>query len=82
LALNFSNGSRKAVAKASSLICALASGLAARSEETVFRGLRRDLGIMDCEGGGEETSESMSRDERPRWAVRCLAVARMDGGVR
>ena len=48
----------------------------------MFRGLRRDSGIMDCEGGGEESSESMSRDERPRWAVRDLAVALMEGGVR
>jgi len=48
----------------------------------VFRGLRRDSGIMDCEVGGEESSESMSRDERPRWAVRRLAVALMEGGVR
>lgn len=70
------------MARASRRICALASGLAARREETVFRGLRRESGMMDCEGGGEESSESMSRDERPRCAVRCFAVARMEGGVR
>jgi hypothetical protein len=37
---------------------------------------------MDCEVEGEESSESMSREERPRWEVRCLAVARIEGGVR
>lgn len=48
----------------------------------MFFGRRRESGIMDCEGGGWESSESISRDERPRCAVRCLAVARMEGGVR
>jgi hypothetical protein len=70
------------VASASSRICAPASGLAARRDETVFRGLRRDSGMMDCEAGGDGSSESISRDDSPRWAVRCLAVARMEGGVR
>lgn len=48
----------------------------------MFFGRRRESGIIDCEEEGEESSESISRDERPRWAVRDLAVARMEGGVR
>ena len=78
---SFSRGWKKDVASASRRICALASGLTARREETVFRGRRRESGIMDCEVEGA-SSVSMSRDERPRWLVRCFAVARMEGGVR
>jgi hypothetical protein len=48
----------------------------------VFFGRRKDSGMMDWEGGGWESLMSISRDERPRCAVRCLAVARMEGGVR
>ena len=71
------------MAKASRRIEAFASGEEARSEETVLRGLRSDAGIMDS--SGEEcvlSSVSISSDERPRYAVRALADARMEGGVR
>jgi hypothetical protein len=33
-------------------------------------------------GAGSPSSESMSREERPRWAVRYLAAVRMEVGVR
>jgi hypothetical protein len=33
-------------------------------------------------GVGSPSSESMSREERPRWAVRYLAAVRMEVGVR
>jgi hypothetical protein len=41
---------------------------------------RRLEGIL--EGDVVSSAVSMSRDERPRWAVRALAEARMAGGVR
>jgi hypothetical protein len=44
--------------------------------------LRRDCGIMESFEECVVSSVSTSRDERPRWAVRVLAAARMEGGVR
>lgn len=71
------------MASASRRIDALASGDAARRLETVVFGRRRLSGMRDWDAGvGSPSSESMSREERPRWAVRCLAAARMEVGVR
>lgn len=75
------NGSRKFVASASSRICAFVSGLAASTLVTVFLGRLRLSGIMDCSGDGSPPSVSMSREERPRCAVRAFAAARRVGGV-
>ncbi len=80
--LSLSNGSKKSVARASSLICAFFSGLAASRLDTVFFGLRRLSGIMDWLGEGSPSSVSISREERPRCSVRAFAVARREGGVR
>jgi hypothetical protein len=80
---SLSKGSKKFVAKASRRIEALVSGDAARRLETVFLGRRRLSGMRDwVAGAGSPSSESMSREERPRWAVRYLAAVRMEVGVR
>lgn len=39
-------------------------------------------GIIDCSDKVSASSESMSRDERPKGAVLSLATERMVGGVR
>ena len=58
------------------------SGEEARRDETVSRCVRRDAGIMESFEECFVSSVSMSRDERPRCAVRALAAARREGGVR
>lgn len=83
LARRVERGVKKAVARASRRIWALASGVEARREETLGLERRREGGMMDWEvEGGVSSEESTSRDERPRCAVRCLASARMEGGIR
>jgi hypothetical protein len=69
------------VAKASSFICAPVSGDAASMLDNVVLGFRRLCGIMDC-SYVSGPSLSMSREERPRCAVRSFAAARIAGGVR
>jgi hypothetical protein len=78
------SGSRNEVANASSLICAAFSGFCDSREDMVVRGLRR-LGGMTPSLFWESLealgSESMSRDERPRWEVLDLAAERIEDSV-
>jgi hypothetical protein len=48
----------------------------------VLRGFRSDCGIIEPSEECVVSSVSISSDERPRCAVRALAEARTDGGVR
>jgi len=74
-------GSRNAVAKASSRICAAFSGFWDRIDETVVRGFWRLAGITVSSFWDSVVSESISSDDKPRWAVLDLAADRIEEGV-